>query len=130
MEHLTPGQRETSHDPRNVLEYLNQHIMRNSAGKVVPPESLASQSDASLKSMTKDLDRLPLALFDAVIFPGWSMPIHIYEPRYRIMVINFPGFLSMNVGLHCTLHWDSQLLLCSRLNSAWRRANPSDCRVP
>ncbi|CAM6042879.1 unnamed protein product [Sphagnum compactum] len=31
-------------------------------------------------------ERMPLALFDAVLFPGWSLPFHIYEPCYRFMV--------------------------------------------
>jgi len=32
------------------------------------------------------LERMSLALFDAVLFPGWSFPFHIYEPFYCFMV--------------------------------------------
>lgn len=38
-------------------------------------------------------ERMPLALFDAVLFPGWSLPFHIYEPCYRFMVSTSSHFV-------------------------------------
>jgi Lon protease-like protein len=35
--------------------------------------------------MDKELQRIPLFPLDVVLFPGMTLPLHIYEPRYRDM---------------------------------------------
>ncbi|KAJ7535116.1 hypothetical protein O6H91_12G018800 [Diphasiastrum complanatum] len=50
-------------------------------------ESLSSMAiNSGDENNLRQCEMLPLALFDAVLFPGWSMPFYIYEPCYKFMV--------------------------------------------
>ena len=36
--------------------------------------------------MRADVMELPLFPLNVVLFPGQTLPLHIFEPRYRIMI--------------------------------------------
>lgn len=92
--------------PNSVLDQLNQRLLKESSAPPHPQVSAgdrAADSSAELNAIDdpersqllssnpaeQDLmtfDRLPLALLDSVLFPGWSTPFYIYEPCYRLMV--------------------------------------------
>ncbi|CAM6116713.1 unnamed protein product [Calypogeia fissa] len=92
--------------PNSLLEQLSRRLLRESAAPPRPQLSAADRpADPAVELNAIDdpersqllssnppegdlsaLDRLPLALLDSVLFPGWSMPFYIYEPCYRLMV--------------------------------------------
>ncbi|BFI28098.1 hypothetical protein MPTK2_2g16260 [Marchantia polymorpha subsp. ruderalis] len=93
-----------------VLDQLNRKLMKENVGRAFRESATESEMATSSHKKTVELgglsvdpkdcsavrsscrkdagtlERLPLALFDSVLFPGWSMPFHIFEPCYRSMV--------------------------------------------
>ncbi|KAG6547268.1 hypothetical protein Mapa_011204 [Marchantia paleacea] len=93
-----------------ILDQLSRKLMKENTGRAVRKSATVSEMVTSSDKKTVELgglsvdrkdcsavlsgsrknagtlERLPLALFDSVLFPGWSMPFHIFEPCYRAMV--------------------------------------------
>lgn len=94
--------------PSSLLEQLNERLLKESAAPPQQPEVLAvdrlanpavelNAGDDLVRSqllsshgVAEDdfgvLDKLPLALLDSVLFPGWSRAFYVFEPCYRLMV--------------------------------------------
>lgn len=47
---------------------------------------LESREDMEPDDMQTDVMELPLFPLNAVLFPGQALPLHIFEPRYRVMI--------------------------------------------
>ncbi|KAL2642833.1 hypothetical protein R1flu_010420 [Riccia fluitans] len=82
-----------------ILDQLNKQLLKENRVPSVLRGALVSDTASYSENKTIDVgvskgftedpqtsDKLPLALFDAVLFPGWSLPFYIFEPCYRAMV--------------------------------------------
>ncbi|KAL3696148.1 hypothetical protein R1sor_010224 [Riccia sorocarpa] len=82
-----------------ILERLSKQLLKVEAFSSVSKDASVSNTATYSDQKTIEVgvsrtvieeqemsDRLPLALFDAVLFPGWSLPFYIFEPCYRAMV--------------------------------------------
>ncbi|XP_024516221.1 uncharacterized protein LOC112341049 isoform X1 [Selaginella moellendorffii] len=76
-------------------------------------------SDSSVK--------MPLALLDTVLFPGWSMPLHMHEPRYRHLVRHCVEE-GKPFGLTSYWHWQTAQELVGTMANLKVYLFEKDCR--
>src|SRR3954468_11531628 len=56
------------------------------AGRVRPPRWFATGDGPILGSLPRVREQLPLFPLNTVMFPGVSVPLHVFEDRYRALV--------------------------------------------
>jgi hypothetical protein len=66
--------------------FLESKELKRFSGHIGGRRAVRSRKVLFVSEELANLERMPLALFDAVLFLRWSLPIHINEPCYHFMV--------------------------------------------
>jgi Lon protease-like protein len=59
-----------------LQQFISQHFGQ---------EVIARQAELRAENRA-DEDHMPMFVLDAVLYPGQSLPLHVFEPRYRLML--------------------------------------------
>eukprot|EP00026_Physarum_polycephalum_P007720 Phypoly_transcript_07785.p1 GENE.Phypoly_transcript_07785~~Phypoly_transcript_07785.p1 ORF type:complete len:432 (+),score=23.90 Phypoly_transcript_07785:112-1407(+) len=74
---------------RTVLHIGSQHPVNVTLQSIIErnfPDEYASRRYEMVNESEQDLDSMPLFLLGMVAFPNQPFPLHIFEPRYRLML--------------------------------------------
>jgi hypothetical protein len=72
---------------------LESKELKRSSKYISGRRALRSRKVPFVSEKLANLERMPLALFDVILFPGWSLPFHINEPYYYFMVSTSSHFV-------------------------------------
>src|SRR5580700_1940995 len=70
--------------PRMFVNPIAAPIRQQDQSKELPPKDRARIKESALPKKKRILPLFPLP--EVVLFPGSPLPLHIFEPRYRLMV--------------------------------------------
>lgn len=74
---------------RTVLHIGSQHPINVTLQSIIErnfPEEYTARRNEMTNESEQDLDSMPLFLLGMVAFPSQPFPLHIFEPRYRLML--------------------------------------------